>query len=207
MWTVAEAAYTRLNVDERRRRVLVAAGRLFTENAFEEITMSEIAEVAGISKALLDHYFPSKTELFKAPAAQYAGELQALVAPDGEGTPIEQLNRSLDAYLGWIEANSRAWAKLIQSAATLPEAVQFLEAFRTETLSQILEHLTAGGSPPPLLRNALNGWLGYVDVTLLDWTQHHDLSRAQVHGLIVTAFGTAVFAVQHADPAPKLDLA
>lgn len=203
---MAEPAYTRLNVDERRRQVLVAAGRLFTENAFEEITMREIAELAGISKALLYHYFPSKTELFKAAAAQYAGELQALIAPDGEGTPIEQLNRSLDAYLGWIEANSQAWAKLMQSAATLPEAGQFLEAFRTETLSQILEHLTAGGSPPPLLRNALNGWLGYVDGTLLDWTQHDDLSRAQVHGLIVTAFGAAVFAVQQADPALSLDL-
>ncbi len=167
--------------------------------------MREIAELAGISKALLYHYFPSKTELFKAAAAQYAGELQSLIAPDGEGTPIEQLNRSLHAYLGWIEANSRAWAKLMQSAATLPEAGEFLEAFRTETLSQILEHLTEGGSPPPLLRNALNGWLGYVDGTLLDWTQHHDLSRAQVHGLIVTAFGAAVFAVQQADPALGLD--
>jgi len=39
-------------------------------------------------------------------------------------TPIEQLNRSLDAYLGWIEANSQAWVKLMQSAATLPEAAR-----------------------------------------------------------------------------------
>jgi len=204
---VAEPAYTRLNVDERRRQVLVAAGRLFTENAFEEITMREIAAVAGISKALLYHYFPSKTELFKAAAAQYAGELQALIAPDGEGTPIEQLSRSLDAYLGWIQANSQAWVKLMQSAATLPEAGEFLESFRDQTLSQILEHLAAGESPPPLLRNALNGWLGYVDGTLLDWTQHEDLSRAQIHGLIVTAFGAAVFAVQQADPALRLGLA
>ena len=204
---MAEPAYTRLNVDERRRQVLVAAGRLFTENAFEEITMREIAAVAGISKALLYHYFPSKTELFKAAAAQYAGELQALIAPDGEGTPIEQLSRSLDAYLGWIQANSQAWVKLMQSAATLPEAGEFLESFRDQTLSQILEHLAAGESPPPLLRNALNGWLGYVDGTLLDWTQHEDLSRAQIHGLIVTAFGAAVFAVQQADPALRLGLA
>lgn len=204
---MSEPAYTRLSVDERRRQVLLAAGRLFTENAFEEITMREIAETAGISKALLYHYFPSKTELFKAAAAQYSAELQALIAPDGEGTPIEQLNRSLDAYLGWIEANSHAWRKLMQSAATLPEAGRLLESFRTETLDQILEHLTGAEEPPPLLRNALHGWLGYVDATLLDWTAHDDLAREQVHGLIVTAFGAAVFAVQQADPALGLDLA
>ncbi len=168
--------------------------------------MREIAEMAGISKALLYHYFPSKTELFKAAAAQYAGELQALIAPDGVGTPVEQLNRSLDAYLGWIQANSLAWRKLMQSAATLPEAGQFLETFRIETLSQILDHLTGAQDPPPLLRNALHGWLGYVDATLIDWTEHDDLAREQVHGLIVTAFGAALLAVQQADPALELDL-
>lgn len=203
---MSEPAYTRLSVDERRRQVLLAAGRLFTENAFEEITMREIAQAAGISKALLYHYFPGKTELFKAAAAEYAGELQALITPDQQGAPIEQLNRSLAAYLVWIETNSQAWRKLMQSAATLPEAGQFLEAFRTATLTQILEHLTTAEHPSPLLRNALNGWLGYVDATLLDWTQHRDLSREQVHGLIVAAFGAALFAVQQSEPTLGLEL-
>ena len=84
--------------------------------------MRQIAEAAGISKPLLYHYFPSKIELFKAAVAEQAAELQRMIEPAGDGTPFEQLSRSLDAYLGWIEGNARAWTKLMQSAATLPDA-------------------------------------------------------------------------------------
>ena len=201
-----EAAYTRLNVDERRRQILEAGSRLFAEHAFEEITMHQIAEAAGISKGLLYHYFPSKTELFKAAVAQHASDLQHLITPDGTGSAAEQLSRSLDAYLQWIEANSRTWTKLMQSAATLPEAAELLAAFRTRTLDQILEQLTTDNPPSPVLRTALTGWLGYVDATLLDWTHQHDLARSQVHQLILAAFGAALLAAQQTDPDLQLQL-
>ncbi len=53
-------AYSRLHLDERRRQLLDAGAALFAEHAFEEISMRQIAEAAGVSKALLYHYFPSK---------------------------------------------------------------------------------------------------------------------------------------------------
>jgi len=199
-------AYTRLQVDERRRQVVEAGSRLFAEHAFEEISMRQIAEAAGISKPLLYHYFPSKIELFKAAVAERAAELQRLIEPTGDGTPFEQLTRSLDAYLGWIEANSREWTKLMQSAATLPEAGELVEDFRTQTLDQLLVRLTGRRKPRPVLRNALKGWLGYVDAAILDWTQGGDLSRDQVRDLMVAAFGAALLAAQQADPKLKLSL-
>ena len=199
-------AYTRLQVDERRRQVVEAGSRLFAEHAFEEISMRQIAEAAGISKPLLYHYFPSKIELFKAAVAERAADLQRLIEPAGEGTPFEQLTRSLDAYLGWIEANSREWTKLMQSAATLPEAGELVEDFRTQTLDQLLVRLTGRRKPRPVLRNALKGWLGYVDAAILDWTQGGDLSRDQVRDLMVAAFGAALLDAQQADPKLKLSL-
>ena len=68
--------------------------------------MRQIAEAGGVSKALLYHYFPNKIELFKAAVQEYAGELQHIIEPDGDGTPIEQLSESLDGYLAWIERNA-----------------------------------------------------------------------------------------------------
>jgi AcrR family transcriptional regulator len=199
-------AYTRLNVDERRRQMVEAASKIFAEHAFEEISMRQIAEAAGVSKPLLYHYFPSKIELFKAAVADRAAELQSMIEPSGEGTPFEQLTTSLDAYLGWIEQNSQAWTKLMQSAAMLPEAGELVEAFRTQTLEQLLRHLTGRRKVRPLLRNALKGWLGYVDAAILDWRESGDLSRDQVRDLIIAAFGAALMAAQHADPKLKLEL-
>jgi AcrR family transcriptional regulator len=189
---VAGAAYTRLGVDERRRQVIAAASDLFADHAFEDIPMRRIAQGAGISKALLYHYFPSKTELFKAAVRAHAEELELLIAPAGDGEPRAELAASLDAYLTWIEAHARTWAKLMQSASTVPAARELVEAFRARTLRQILARLGGPGEPAPALRVALRGWLGAIDAAVLDWIEHRDLSRTELRDLLLAAFAGAV---------------
>src|SRR5947209_4357118 len=101
----AEPAYTRLDVDERRRQLLELGRELFATHSYDELSMADIARAAGISKALLYHYFPSKQEYFQTTLATAAERLRELTEPDPDLPPIEALRRSLDAYLRWIEAN------------------------------------------------------------------------------------------------------
>jgi AcrR family transcriptional regulator len=204
---VAEPAFTRLQVDERRRQLIDAGSALFTQYAFEEISMRQIAEAAGVSKALLYHYFPNKIELFKAAVQEHVGELQRITEPSGQGTPIEQLSESLDRYLAWIERNAETWAKLVQSATALPEAREVVQGFRAATLENVVVSLTAKRSPPPALRTALQGWLGYIDAAILDWVDNRDLTREQLRDLLVAAFTAALFAAQQADPKVQLKVA
>jgi len=203
---VSEPAYTRLNVDERRRQLLKAGAAVFAEHAYEEISMRQIAKVAGVSKPLLYHYFPSKLDLFKAAVAEAAAELQRLIEPTGQGTPLEQFTASLDAYLTWIENNARTWTKLMQSASSLPEARDLVEGFRAHTMDLVLAELTANQPPRPALRTAIKGWLGYMDAAILDWTQHHDIPRDTLRNLLLAAFATGLMAAQQADPAIQLNL-
>src|SRR5215217_5054678 len=98
-------AYQRLDVDERRRRLLELGAELFARHSYAELSMAAIAREAGISKALLYHYFPSKQAYFVATLQAQAGELALLVAVDPELPPAEQLMRALDAFLGWVEDN------------------------------------------------------------------------------------------------------
>lgn len=203
---MSEPAYTRLQVDERRRQLIDAGAALFAEHAYEEISMREVAQAAGVSKPLLYHYFPSKIELFKAAVAEKAAEVEQLIAPTGRGTPLEQLTQSLDAYLAWIESNAQAWSKLMQSAATLPEAREVVEGFRQHTMDLVLSELTGRRKPRPALRTAIRGWLGYMDAAILDWTEAKDLPREKVRELLVAAFGAALLAAQNADPKVHLDL-
>src|SRR5216683_2251322 len=98
---MSQPSYTRLQVDERRRQLLDAGAELFAQHAFEEISMRQIAQAAGVSKPLLYHYFPSKIELFKAAVAEKAEDLQRVIEPSHEGAPVERLAESLDAYLAW----------------------------------------------------------------------------------------------------------
>ena len=85
-------AYTRLDVDERRRRLLELGADLFTRFAYDELSMAQIAREAGISKALLYHYFPSKEAYFLATLEEKAAELAERTQPDPELPPFEQLS-------------------------------------------------------------------------------------------------------------------
>ena len=202
-----EPAYTRLAVDERRRQIIDAGAALFAEHSYEEISMRQLAAAAGVSKPLLYHYFPSKIDLFKAAVADAAAQLLALIEPSSGGSPAEQLTESLDAYLTWIEANARTWTKLMQSAATLPEARELVEGFRLRTMEMMLVGLTGETDVSPALRTAVNGWLGFMDAAILDWTRSGDLTRHQVREMLLTAFGGALTAAQMVDPELRLALA
>jgi AcrR family transcriptional regulator len=201
----SEPAYTRLTVDERRRQLVDAGAALFAQHAYEEISMRQVAQAAGVSKALLYHYFPSKIELFKAAVAEKAEELGRLIEPSGEGDPFEQLTAGLDAYLGWIADNADTWSKLMQSATTVPEARELIEDFRQHTIDLVLSRLTGKRKARPALRIAIKGWLGYMDAAILDWTQANDLAREKLRDLLLAAFAASLFAAQQADPNIQLN--
>jgi AcrR family transcriptional regulator len=203
---VSQPAYTRMQVDERRRQLLHAGAELFAKHSFEEISMRELAEAAGVSKPLLYHYFPSKIDLFKAAVSEKAEELQRLIEPSSDVPAIEQLSQVLDSYLAWIEDNAQTWSKLLQSAAALPEARELVEGFRQRTMDLILAQLTEGREPRPALRIAIKGWLGYMDAAILDWTESKDLPRAKLRELLLGAFGAALMAAKQADPRVRLRL-
>jgi AcrR family transcriptional regulator len=184
---MGQPAYRRLAVDERRRRLLDLGTELFAEHAYDELSMARIAREAGISKALLYHYFPSKQAYFAATLEQAATELSALTEPDPGAPPVEQLAGSLDAYLGWVERHADAYAKLIRSVGAVPEVRELVDRVRDATADRILAGLAPGREPSPPLRAAVRGWLWFMDGAVLDWLEHRDMDRAGLHGLLLGA--------------------
>jgi AcrR family transcriptional regulator len=183
-------AYTRLDVDERRRRLLELGTELFARHGYEELSMARIAREAGISKALLYHYFPSKQAYFAATLEQAAAELAEVTQPDPEKPPVEQLAGSLDAYLGWVERHMGAYDKLLRSVGAVPEVREMVDRVRDETAERILAGLPNERTPE--LRAAVRGWLWFMDGVVLDWIEHRDLDRQRILGLLL---GTLLGAV------------
>jgi AcrR family transcriptional regulator len=191
-------SYRRLDVDERRRRLLVAGADLFTRYAYNELSMAKIAKEAGISKALLYHYFPSKEAYFVATLEEKAEELAQRTAPDPALPPLEQLSGSLDAYLGWIEENASSYDKMIRSGAAVPEVRAMLDRVRGDTAQRIVDGLRGEEPASPALRTAVRGWLGFMDGACLDWVAHRDLDRQTLHGLLLATLLGAVLAADEA---------
>jgi AcrR family transcriptional regulator len=207
---MAEPAYTRMQVDVRRRQLLELGADLFARHSFAELSMARIAREAGISKALLYHYFPTKRDFFLATLLEAAEEVRRRTEPDPALSPGEALAGSLDAFLGWIEENETAYRKLLESAGSVPEVRALIDEVRDRTSARILDGLGAGDDPPPRVRAAVRGWLWFMDGAILDWFEHRDLSRAELRDFLLgslagalTAAGSAAFPPPSAPPRPR----
>jgi AcrR family transcriptional regulator len=203
-------AYTRLSVDARRDQLLELGAELFARHSFAELSMARIAREAGISKALLYHYFPTKQAFFVATLQQAAEEVRRRTEPDPELPPAEALAGSLDAFLGWIEENATAYRKLLESAGSVPEVGALINEVRDRTSARVLDGLGAGDNPPPQVRAAARAWLWFMDGAILDWLEHRDLTRAELRDFLLgslagalTAAGWAAFPPPSAPPPPR----
>jgi AcrR family transcriptional regulator len=184
---VTGAAYRRLDVDERRAQLLEVGTELFTRHSFEELSMAEIAREAGVSKALLYHYFPSKEELFKAALADAATELAQRTAPDESLEPLEQLRASTRAFVDWIGERGAAYMKLLQSVGAVPELRETMIGIRDFTSARILDGVVPEAERTPAKRAAVRAWLWFMDGVLLDWIEHHDRDAEAVSGQLVAS--------------------
>ena len=201
---VAGPAYKRLQVDERRSQLLELGAELFGRHSFAELSMSRIAREAGISKALLYHYFPTKRDFFVATLREAAEEVRRRTEPDQELPPGEALAGSLDAFLAWIDENETAYRKLLESAGTVPEVGALIDEVRGRTSARILAGLGAEADPPPRVRAAARAWLWFMDGAILDWFEHRDLTRAELRDFLLGSLAGALTAAGWAAfPAPS----
>jgi AcrR family transcriptional regulator len=188
---MAEPAYRRLQRDVRRELLLARATELFAQHGYEGLSMSGLAREAKISKALLYHYFPSKQRLFQAALQEGAEELRARTEPDPGRPPAEQLATTLDAFLRWVHERPTAYATLLQSGAA--EVREIVAEVHETTASRIITGLGTEGERPAT-RAAVHGWLGFLDAAILDWIAHGDLTREELHGMLLGAFAGALIA-------------
>lgn len=56
----------RISGEERKERIVVAAGSLFAKKGFKGTTTKEVARAAGISEAVIFRYFADKSSLYAA---------------------------------------------------------------------------------------------------------------------------------------------
>lgn len=108
--------------EETRRRIAETGLRLFIEKGFEETTLDEVAEAAGISRRTFFYYFKTKDDLLtwwhgNGFATQLAPALSA--APKEPG-PLAALRRSLVELAGLYETpESIAVDRLMRSSDVL----------------------------------------------------------------------------------------
>jgi len=113
-----------------RRLISDIATGLFVQRGFDEVTVAEIAEAAGVSKMTVFNYFPRKEDLFLDRHADRLRELEEVVRerPAGESV-VAALRRHQHELLaarhplsGAIEGARGFWLVLRSSQALMTRA-------------------------------------------------------------------------------------
>lgn len=178
----------RLENDQRRAQLLELAKRAFSDRAYDDVSIDDLARDANISKGLLYHYFPTKRDLYVAGLREIADELvDAITRIPEDLAPIDRVKTGVGAYLDHVARHSRAFVALMRGGiGSDPEVAAVIESVRTRLFDRFLS-----GSPFANLlsgdarfETAVRGWIGFVEAASIDWCANPRLSRVELCELL-----------------------
>ncbi|CAL9580726.1 HTH-type transcriptional regulator BetI [Streptomyces sp. enrichment culture] len=164
-------AYRRLSVEERRSQLLDAALSLFAHRAPEEVSLDDVAEVAGVSRPLVYRYFPGgKQQLYEAALRSAADELRHCFDEPHEGPLLPRLSRALDRYLAFVDQHGTGFSALLQGGSVVETSrtTAIVDGVRRAAAEHILSHLGVA-EPGPRLRMTIRTWITAVEAASLIW--------------------------------------
>lgn len=166
-----------------RERLVVAAVDLFTEQGYDQTTVAQIANRAGVTKSTFFRYFPDKRELLVAGQETLSRLLAEGIAEAPAGaTPLEAVAAGLRRASGEMTAFNRELGPRLKAAVAASAELQERDALKSVGLAVAMaDALKARGVPDPTALVAAElGVLafkrGYAEWTALDRDVGTDLA-------------------------------
>jgi AcrR family transcriptional regulator len=150
---------------DSRAAILEAAKRLFMQDGFRGISMRQIAEAVGVTKAALYYHFQDKEELFVAIVEQYLVEMAALI--DQVAHEEAGARQQISELVGRILAQPPQQRSIIRLASQElgnvgpQNRARFLALYHGQFVGRISALLQAGMS---------RGELRTVEPSIATWT-------------------------------------
>jgi AcrR family transcriptional regulator len=197
---------SRLGADERRDQLISMGVQLLGTRAYDQLSITEIARAAGISKGLLYHYFPTKSEFVVAVLRRSRDELDGRIAFDPSLEPAARLDAGLDTFLSFIEEHAAGFLALARSRGGDDKViVAELAEGRRRRVSRLIDVAAnlAGAERAELesaaLESALFGWLAFGEELIARCLTERELSRDQVRHMLRQTLLAALASVAGAD--------
>jgi AcrR family transcriptional regulator len=187
---------TRLAPDARREEILDHARRLFGARGYAAVSASEIARAAGVTPALVSHYFPGgKREMFLTFVAQLTENVLEAIRADPARPIRERVAATTENWLDWLEANSETWRATAAQGDYIadPDLQALVDAARDRTVDALIGDYPDALTDNRRTRLMLRNWLGFNRATSRSWLTG-DATRAEtalllaetLHHLITT---------------------
>jgi AcrR family transcriptional regulator len=172
---------------EREQLILEVAGQTFAREGYHSASMSEIAELADVSKPMVYAYFGSKEELYIAYINRMGGELlDRLLGAIGEhDPPLSRLRTRVAEFLAFVEEHRDGWRVLfteMSSSRPLADEVAGLRRQIADAISRMVQaSVPAEAALPPAAIDAIGHAIVGAGESLANWwLEHPEVPREDV---------------------------
>jgi AcrR family transcriptional regulator len=155
---------SRLEPQPRREQLLDAGAALFAEKPYEDVFVEDIAARAGVSRALLYHYYPSKRDLYVAIFKRASTRLLARANPDPQLPLAYQLATGLEAHIQYFADHPFEAVAINRGALSDDPAIQAIITEELNVVGQrLIDKLVAEGRRRDVTEIVVEGEGGSAD--------------------------------------------
>ena len=163
----APAVRRRLSAAERRRQLVGIGLAKIVETPIQDLSMDDIAAEAGISRGLLFHYFPTKTDFYLACIAAAGRRMLRTTAPDEGATGEEQVETVTRLMIEQIERRRGFYLALVHGHGVAdPRVSDVMDSVRDGSTERVMTALDV----PEARRDVVRAWWAYTEDRALTWS-------------------------------------
>ncbi len=178
----------RLTPDARRAELVEVGAQHFARLPYDEVRMDEVADEAGVSRALLYRYFPGKRELFASVYTEAADSLLSQTTLDDPSLSLlEQLVAGLDAHIDYFVAHRNTVLAANRALAGDPAIQAIISGEMAELRARLLHAAGLHGTARETVSPVLMGWLVFVRVLCVEWLERPTFSRTVLRDMCTGA--------------------
>ena len=174
--SVSELVRRRLSADDRRRQLIgIGLGRII-DTPIQDLSLAQVAAEAGISRGLLFHYFPTKTDFYLACIAAAGRRILRNTAPDESMAGPAQVRSMIVAMIEQIDRRRSFYLTLVHGSGVAdPRVSEVYDSVRSVSTDRVMGALGLA----PDRRPVVHAWWAYVEDRALSWSANPTEERSE----------------------------
>ncbi len=158
----------RMTPQDRRRQLVGIGLRKFVDRPVQELSLDEVAAEAGVSRGLLFHYFPTKTDYHRAVVEAARRRVARTVSPDPGVIGETAVRQVVERFLDQVARRRESYVALVLGQAPIARAAG------DDPVETVREHVAGvvarATDLPDAALPAVHGWVAYLEDRALQWS-------------------------------------
>lgn len=165
--SVSETVRRRLSADDRRRQLVGIGLSRIIDTPIQDLSLDQVAAEAGISRGLLFHYFPTKTDFYLACIAAAGRRILRNTAPSEDDDGPAQVRTMITAMIEQIDRRRSFYLTLVHGSGVAdPRVSEVYDSVRSVSTDRVMQALGLAPAGRPIV----HAWWAYVEDRALSWS-------------------------------------